>query len=143
MSAREGRWRRRSEKDNGDIVNEASWIGAKRRRGLGTMSPSRFGRQPNAPHARSARYKQESERDRSLPRPVGEAGRRSVGNRKEQPLAATMRVPRGPKATITILIYFDRISAFCQQAARSAGPKGGFGGHFPPAPPLGILRQPL
>ena len=34
-------------------------------------------------HARRAN-KQESERDRSLPRPVGETGRRSVGNRKER-----------------------------------------------------------
>ena len=33
--------------------------------------------------------------DRSLPRPVGETGRRSVGNRKERLYIATMRVPRG------------------------------------------------
>ena len=32
--------------------------------------------------------------DRSLPRPVGETGRRSVGNRKERPKGATMRVSR-------------------------------------------------
>ena len=40
-------------------------------------------RQPNAP-MREAQKKQESQRDRSLPRPVGETGRRSVGNRKER-----------------------------------------------------------
>jgi len=32
--------------------------------------------------------------DRSLPPPVAETGRRSVGNRKEQWDIATMRVPR-------------------------------------------------
>ena len=32
--------------------------------------------------------------DRSLPPPVAEAGRRSVGNRKERQYAASMRVPR-------------------------------------------------
>ena len=32
--------------------------------------------------------------DRSLPRPVGETGRRSVGNRKERQNAATVRVSR-------------------------------------------------
>ena len=31
---------------------------------------------------------------RSLPPPVADSGRRSVGNRKEQQHAATMRVPR-------------------------------------------------
>ena len=36
----------------------------------------------------------DSNGDRSLPRPVGETGRRSVGNRKERRNAATMRVPR-------------------------------------------------
>ena len=70
-------------------------------------SPGGFGRQPNVLHARSA-HKQESERDRSLPPPVAETGRRSVGNRKERWYIATMRVSRAPKATITILIHFDR-----------------------------------
>ena len=46
--------------------------------------------------------------DRSLPPPVAETGRRSVGNRKERWYIATMRVSRAPKATITILIHFDR-----------------------------------
>ena len=32
--------------------------------------------------------------DRSLPRPVGETGGRSVRKRKKQPVVATMRVPR-------------------------------------------------
>ena len=62
---------------------------------------------PIVPHARSA-HKQESEWDRSLPPPVAETGRRSVGNRKERWYIATMRVSRAPKATITILIHFDR-----------------------------------
>ena len=65
--------------------------------------------------------KRESERDRSLPRPVGETGRRSVGNRKER-LRDYASSP-DDKATITILIHFDRISAPSQQATRCAGPR--------------------
>ena len=66
--------------------------------------------------------------DRSLPPPVAETGRRSVGNRKEQQYAATMRFPgcegrksQGaparlcelpmPKATIEIPIQTQRVSA--------------------------------
>ena len=41
--------------------------------------------------------------DRSLPPPVAEAGRRSVGNRKEQQNAATMRVPRVGSPTSSYL----------------------------------------
>ena len=96
--------------------------------------------------------------DRSLPRPVGETGRRSVGNGKERlrdyagfpdrqpnvpmreaPISKNLRGTGGrksqgalarlcefpvPKVTIEIPVYFDRISAFSQQAARCAGPKG-------------------
>ena len=36
--------------------------------------------------------------DRSLPPPVAETGRRSVGNRKERPRDATVRVPRRKRA---------------------------------------------
>ena len=35
--------------------------------------------------------------DRSLPPPVADEGRRSVGNRKERPKGATMRVSRVPR----------------------------------------------
>ena len=51
--------------------------------------------------------------DRSLPRPVGETGRRNVGNRKERWNIATMRVPRK-----------IRISPSSFWAQRSAQPVG-------------------
>ena len=98
------------------------------------MSPGRFGRQPNV-LMREALEKQDSERDRSLPRPVGETGRRSVGNRKERQYAATMRVSRAPKATITILLYFLSVIFIERNRLRAPlGPEGLGGFGFPPKP---------
>ena len=52
-------------------------------------------------------------RDRSLPRPVGDTGRRSIGNRKERHLAVTMRVPR--KAASRFLYHFLAVRLGAQE----------------------------
>ncbi|MCI6374910.1 MAG: hypothetical protein MR821_06410, partial [Clostridiales bacterium] len=56
--------------------------------------------------------------DRSLPPPVADAGRRSVGNRKERARLATMRVPRTETARAETAGEWD-IAGFQKEMALS------------------------
>ena len=77
------------------------------------MNEVPVGLQNRADRRASSEEKEIPERvwDRSLPRPVGETGRRSVGNRKEQQNAATMRVPRIGSPTYPISEKLNRTGA--------------------------------
>ena len=65
----------------------------------------------------------EAERDQSLPPPVAETGRRSVGNRKERQNVATMRVPRMTRRLLRLRHTSKEYLHKHQLVTRCAGPR--------------------